>query len=225
MKLAYDPFQKLLEFKENIVNVIAIENPKALQQLIIALIQQIENDEGLFTLSENGETLKISKEIDFIVEPFDFSLNQKKVINHLYKRLQKQALDEKNYVQSTELNSILQKYMMSLLEDEKLNLIFEDEIDYVGLFKLMGVKIDEGYVSFLDHLIDYMQVMQDVFNIRIMAFLGLHMFMPKEELIELYRSAAYMKMQLVLIEGTAYDKISDNESLFVVDNDLCEIGQ
>ena len=57
MKMVYEPFEYPIVFEENKVNVVCIERPECFRQFIEDLQEQIQEEEGKFVLSADGEEL------------------------------------------------------------------------------------------------------------------------------------------------------------------------
>ena len=91
MKLVNKFYNLEIEFIENQVTVITIENPEAYSKIVGAIWNQVNGDEGDFVLSEREKIKNISKEVDCIINPFSLDCNNKKIVTHLYQELKTQA--------------------------------------------------------------------------------------------------------------------------------------
>ena len=79
MKLAYPLLNTPIEFDENYVSVLVIENARELRKAIISLKQQVDGGQGEFVLSENHETVEIAKSVLFVSDPFSPEIDSKKI--------------------------------------------------------------------------------------------------------------------------------------------------
>ena len=77
MKLAHTMFQKMIEFCENKVNVLIIEEHSLLRRVLTMLEEQIQGQAGEFVLSKNNEIIDIRKSAELIADPIDVYKRQK----------------------------------------------------------------------------------------------------------------------------------------------------
>ena len=82
-----------IEFNENRVNVLVVENASALSEIINELYIQSEGGDGDFVIAQKDELFKFSWMVSFVLEPFSVSFNEKKILTALYKEMEKEALE------------------------------------------------------------------------------------------------------------------------------------
>ena len=66
MNLAYSEYGLNIEFKENVVNHLVIENQDLLTQIVSELYGQCNGSDGEFILSDETKELKIEKEVSIV---------------------------------------------------------------------------------------------------------------------------------------------------------------
>ena len=86
----------------------------------------------------------------------------------------------------------------------------------------MKVSLENEAESFLEKIVQYLRILSALCRVRVVFFLQLKAFLKEEELRELYKEAAYCKIQLVLIESVMRDKI-EMEDICIIDRDMCII--
>ena len=94
MKLVHSDLKMQLKFIENEAIVWVIETPKRLRVYVKELWCQTEGGEGEFVLSDNGKLLDISKQIEFILNPLDIQVNEKRCWNKVCTQLKEVAFTE-----------------------------------------------------------------------------------------------------------------------------------
>ena len=99
-----------INFNENRVNVLVIENNKMLSDVVSELYSQSQGEEGEFVIAEGSSLYKFTNKVSLVLEPFTVSCNEKKIITALYKEIEKEALDSM-YSETSDLNSIFINYM------------------------------------------------------------------------------------------------------------------
>ena len=83
MKLVHPAFENQIIIYENKANVIVIENPELLTDIVFELKNQISGKEGSFILSNNMEYISLSKAAEICVDPFSLDFNSRKLISTL----------------------------------------------------------------------------------------------------------------------------------------------
>jgi len=70
LKLVHEDLNSIIEFKENVNNVIVVENPSMFCKLIEDLNRQLIGEEGGFVLSQEDKVIDISKNIILLTDMF-----------------------------------------------------------------------------------------------------------------------------------------------------------
>ena len=83
MKLAHYEFNNPIEFEENKINVIIIENAVFLRNIIETAENQINGENGEFVLSENGKITEMRKKAVLITDLFHLNTNTKSIISNI----------------------------------------------------------------------------------------------------------------------------------------------
>lgn len=221
MKLVHSEYDIKIELKENIVNLLVIENREIMSELVGEIYNQCNGSEGRFTLSENLKELKFEKEASMVLEPFTINCNEKKVITKLYKEIEELAL-ENLYVESMDLYSCIIKYSNELCQMVPYNLTTRTDFTPLDIIKLSNIKIEEDDSTLFEKIINYLGVMSSICRIKLVIFVNLKTFLNHEEIDELYKYANYNKIHLFLIESI-YHKDNICEKTIVIDKDKCII--
>jgi len=185
------------------------------------LKEQTNGAEGNFILSDSNE-LNLSKSAIVIIDIFSLSLNNKKLLNTVYNEIKSKTLEEEMYLRSTELITAIEKYFDEIRYMMDYPLTFQN-VDFGGLFKAIDLKVEEQYESFLEKLIDYISIIQSLYHFSFIAFVNLKSFLAAEELVQLYEFFNKDKINVLLIENTNNSIQLDNEQVYIIDEDLCEI--
>lgn len=223
MKLVHKNIEKHLEFEENKVNVLVVENSRMLFRLINELQIQIEGEDGAFVLSENGELLNISKEIELITDVFSLNLNERTSLNRLLNSLAGYAQSAEMINKSRELQIVLNEYMSELTQNEDLPVSFADEVNMQNLLKALGVEFESDYDNLCEKLLVYMRIMNRYFQKKVFVLVNLKTFVGEDELKDFYQNAFYEKLNLLLFENTERKSMDNAEEVTVIDEDMCEV--
>lgn len=221
MKIANAKYQLEIEFVENTTNVLVIENPTVMEEIVHELQQQSDGEEGNFVLSEKNKIFKMEKELMLIINPFSLDFNDKKIINKLYLELLQYGNELLN--KKEEINQLSVKLLDEIIDKSQYNNIsFDLEIEWKEFFKLYGLKIDESYETLLEKLIEYIKILSDLCGIHLVCFVNIKNYLQDKEVNELYEIAYYKKVDLLLIESSDTRNL-DNEHTFIIDRDRCLI--
>ncbi len=225
MKLVHPEFNYQIEFKENIVDLIVIEDKKVFREYIGELYSQCMelNDSGKFVLSNEEKEIKLSKKVEIILDFYSLDINNKKIITKVYNKLKEISTEEDMYVETGKINSEIVRYVDKIVDISDYPLEFSIDIDIVDLFKMANVKFLKDYTSELDRICDYISVVNEITGKDIFIFVNFRDFFELEELEEFYKFAAYKKIFLIMLENEVNNVCNEFEKVFVLDKDLCEI--
>lgn len=220
MKIVNAKYGLNIDIEENSVDVIIVENPTIMSDMISDLWSQINGGEGSFILSEE-EIIKVEKNVDMVINPFFIDMNSRKIIHALYSKLAGVANDfveEKQQINFEIINAIDRILIKGDYPGVEHNLDFQWE----DLLKMYGVKISQEYDNLLLKLTECIKVMANLCGIRVLCLVNIKSYLKDDELKELYLQAHYSKMQLLLIENYEREK-QPGEKIFIIDQDGCLI--
>jgi len=222
MKLSHNEIKKCIEFKENMINILVIENHSFFTKIIRELFYQTSGGNGNFVLSENLEELIISKKMDLAIDYFNLSLNSRRIKKELYKRMEAITVTEEHYLKSKEIKNDIIKFFYQLEDVIDFDISMNEEFDFKDLFKALKVKINENDYSFSENIIKYIIVSEKFLGIELFIFVNLKSFLDEKDLSLFYEFVFYNKHNILLIESTD-NKILAQENKIIIDKDLCEI--
>lgn len=221
IRFALNETNNYLSWDENHhLNELVIESP-ALFRKIVKNFSTDLNESNYFT--ESGKQLN-SKYIDFISNPFQLNFNNKKAITTLLKLLVKQSTSESFYNETNSFKSYIIKYLDELIYAENFNFEVESDPDFSidAIAKAINIHIVGDEDNFVDLLVDYLDMMAELSDIKLFAFLNLRAFLESEDLDVLLKSINNHQLDVLFIESQQQDVIP-NTGRLIIDKDLCEI--
>ncbi len=224
MKLVHPAFENQIIIYENKANVIVIENPELLTDIVFELKNQISGKEGSFILSNNMEYISLSKAAEICVDPFSLDFNSRKLISSLYEKLRKRALDEDMYLDTAKVTGDILLYIENLLFSVDSDFLeYNLDIDITSIFKCAEVKFSTDYEKLSERLLDYMSIYNEYCHTELFIFVNLKSYISNDELKNLYDTLFYRKIKILLIESMERNQVLDCELIHLIDNDLCQI--
>ena len=217
MKLINEDLNNEIVFEENKVNLLVIENKKKFVEFIQEIIKQINGDEGKFSLFDINTELKIHDKIEIIKDIFDLDVNNKKVLHKIYHELEELSVDSEFLLETKTMESNLLKYIYCLIEKYDYPLEIAEGLDLKELFKLLSVKLSLCFSNKVEEILEYIDLVSNVLKKEIFI-------LEKDDIVALYRECFYKKIKLLFAESQKPDIINEEEKLFIIDNDLCEIN-
>ena len=223
MKLVYPEHEIKIYFEEGEIQNLIIENQDYFSRLVFELYNQIKGEDGRFVLSEGDKIKSISKNMHIILSPITISTNEKKLVTRFYKGITEGVIQEDLMVEYLELKSKLCYFFEIISEKTDLPMIYSDDFTGDGLMKLMNTKIENLEGTLVERIVDYIKIYNELMNINIFAFINLKAFLSENDLKKLFQFAGYQKIQMLLIDGKASKTNFENERIYIIDEDLCEI--
>ena len=221
MRLLITDFQYEIEFPENQINVLIIENPKLFTGILRDVWNQANGGDGGLLLSENGKEVVFGKTVEVVFNPFQLDINNRKMVSALYKDLSEAAKDSM-LIETAELNADYLRYFDSLIENYPYPVTYDDQIEIGELFKAFKVRFDDSSDSLAEFVLNYSRMVSRVLEIRLFVFIGVKQYFSREELSFLYQSLFYEKIFLLDIESEQKD-ILEEEKTVTIDKDQCII--
>lgn len=210
-----------LEFEENQAVVWVMESPQLFRKYGQELMTQADGGEGGFILSDGDNILDIKHNLEVILTPYSLDLNDRKCLNRMYAELKDLAYSEQHYVETQSVLGQIQKYLITLEQDARIDLSYT-EPDFVQLLKVFGTGIGDIEQDMLSKTAQYLKVAAILLNKKVLVFVNLSFYLEKKEIEELLKEAFYLKMFVILIESHEID-FSVASKRYIIDKDNCEI--
>ena len=206
---------------ENYVQLLIVENPTEFYQMVSDLDGLFEGSHGTFVFSRDGQTIEAAKYGAMVADVFHFDLNDKKVLNLLFKRLENVAFGEKFVL----LNELSAKTVTFL---EELSFFVPFALDYsepqpIDYLKSAGVRFEESYDSLEEKIICYINALIELKKCEFFIFVNLKSVLDDEKLLQLYAHCRREQVGLLLIESIKQRPLLSCERAVIITDDLCEI--
>lgn len=220
MKLVHPEYSFQIEFKEDEIYTVVVENKKEFYKLTNELINQSRGEEGKFVLS-NKKILNLKRDLEVITDIYNLDLNSTKSKNKLYKFLN---IEKESYMEKMlEIDSKIYEFILSLENDLDLDIDYDLEIDYTNIYKSIDLRFYEESNSFIEKLINYLNVYVDLFNIDNFVLINMKTFLDKNSFKNLFQYKLNKEINLIFIESEEIRFNSKYDKIYIIDKDLSEI--
>ena len=219
MIFQYKGFNFKIDFEEKNIFSLIVENKRAYRKIIEDLVNNSNIEDEDIILSKNTKLVMPEKEIFIFSDYFNFDIN-KFVLNKYYKELKN--LSENEFLNETlEIKEILKDYINKLIENNY-SLKFEDDLDISQILKAFSIKFERSE-DLLLNLFEWLKILNEILGYEIFFFINIENFLSEDELLEFSKFIVYNKYKVVFLENFHRNKLSDDDNLIIIDNDLCEI--
>lgn len=221
MKLVHSELETPLTLNNEGIFELIIESPTDFSKYVSELIHQVEGWEGNFILLKGDVELDLAKESVFITNPFDVNINDAKLLKKLYAEL-KEIGYEHFFIQTQELISSLEKYILELEHHSDYILEVDNNIDFNNLFKTFGVKFTCLSEDFFENIIQFIKINASLLKKTLFIFVNLKSYIDEQQYFQLMQLAEYEKVAILLIDNKQND-FSNDVNKYIIDLDRCHI--
>lgn len=222
MKLIYHPYDLKCELFEEKINSIVIESSNIYEQFIIDLDNQINKLDHNFYFEKNDSEIQVNKNIVLITSPLDLIVNKKVFQKELIKRI----IEE---IHISSVSESLSKVYANLIEQlgivlasSEFDIEFNEEITDESIFKMVDIEIKQPEGTFVEKLLDYIKIEQELLNKTIFIVANCSAFINDKIYEELLKISKYQGFCLVFVDNKQIIKC-DNLNEYILDHDICEI--
>lgn len=195
-----EKLNKPIILEENKPTVIVIQELSKLQRFKREIYNQINGEEGAFTLFDNEKSLKFETYVDFITDILLLTLNTRKAVNYLHKELSLEVGRSEAVIQFEELKKRIIDFLSFIRKQTLIDFSFEDEIEVEKILKMFDVKFSERLDMPLDLLIKYIDLLHSFSKIKVVFVSFAFYLFNVEEIETLVKYALQIGLQLVFIE-------------------------
>lgn len=222
MKLINNRYQQHMDFDECPSWFLVVENSHEYLKVVEELRSECaEGEESEFVFSDNSNILSMSKTCLLLYNYFDLDINNKKIVNEINSRVL-DFVSKNDFVQDfCEVNKILININDKILENFDLDIEYDDDFSYDKFIKLSSYKISEQS-KFVDKVMSYIKLYTKLKNTKLVVFIGLSMYLSKEEIQLFIKELNYLELKCLFVEPYQKYKI-ENSKIIIIDEDLCEI--
>lgn len=198
-----------------------IENPGEFYRVATQLRMQLDGAAGDFCFFEEGQPIDPTKYGEWL-EPFLFDVNDKRLLNLLFKKAEQKYLQSRLYTQFAQLATAAECFVSDLSLEMPVELEYS-ALGFAELLKAMGTKIKMDYDGLLEKMVSYINALAQLKGLRFVVCINLKSVLCDEQLYQLYHHCQLEKISLLLLESTTIRPLLPQEHAIIITEDLCEI--
>lgn len=221
MKLLFSLLDDPLAIQDGETLEIIIENQKVFRETIEDLKNQLEGENGSLIISISDKPVTAKKHIELIDSLCPFDINTKQLLNKVYSVIETSSISELNYVKNQELLSLIEQYLDRLGEDNGLYLEYS-KLSMDSIIRAVGARVSIDYVSPLEAIIDYMELMNGFDGEKIYFFINLRSYFNDDEILGFVQTINSKGLIMVLLESSERKRVEGTRRI-LIDSDLCVI--
>ena len=223
MKLKINGFENEIQFDEEYINVLTVNNSKCFSHIIGILndkINGIESNE-IFLLDEKNQEIKMDKKAYIVLDIFNIDYNSRKVLNKIYDIIAENIEKNQDY-EVEKMVMQLRNYIIQEINELPFEFVMKSELEIPEILKLYNLKIDDvNYTSILEKVEILIDIISTLKVADILIIPNLKLFLSNEELVELYKYSLYNNVKLLLIERNNEEQLKYEKNI-IIDENFCD---
>ena len=223
MKLKINGFENEIQFDDEHINVLTINNSKCFSHIIGILndkINGIESNE-IFLLDEKNQEIKMDKKAYIVLDIFNIDYNSRKVLNKIYDIIAENIEKNQDY-EVEKMVMQLRNYIIQEINELPFEFVMKSELEIPEILKLYNLKIDDvNYTSILEKVEILIDIISTLKVTDILIIPNLKLFLSSEELVELYKYSLYNNVKLLLIERNNEEQLKYEKNI-IIDENFCD---
>ena len=220
MKLKLNGFENEIEFEEEMVNVISVNNVECFRNIISSINSKILGEEinEVFLLNDEKEELDMNKEVLMVLDVFNIDYNSKKILSKIYELIEEKIVMNQDLEIDNKIFE-LRNYIIEEINELPFEFIMKDEIKIMDILKMYSLKIDSDNYNKLTEKIEFLiDIISTLKIAKILIIPNMKLFLTDEEVVEVYKYSLYNNVNLLIIERNDRKKLKYEKKLVIDEN-------
>ena len=220
MKLKLNGFENEIEFEEETVNVISVNNVECFRNIISSINSKILGEEinEVFLLNDEKEELDMNKEVLMVLDVFNIDYNSKKILSKIYELIEEKIVMNQDLEIDNKIFE-LRNYIVEEINELPFEFIMKDEIKIMDILKMYSLKIDSDNYNKLTEKIEFLiDIISTLKIAKILIIPNMKLFLTDEEVVEVYKYSLYNYVNLLIIERNDRKKLKYEKKLVIDEN-------
>lgn len=220
MKLAHIALENQIDFKDDKIVFLDIEDTQIYYEFVRELKNQIDGEDGNFVLSNNLKSLKLDSNAEIIVGPFDMAFDSKKIANLISKRIVKTAVEDEYFIKFQTIEKSIMEYLRNLIIDADLP-VEVGPIEIENLIKASSFKTSESN-SFYDNLVNYVSLLLNLSKPKLLILVDIKRYIKPESFTQFLHFLQYEDINVLFVDCFLRKILNNGARTYFLDKDHCE---
>lgn len=220
MKICHFDFSQPFELK-NGSGVLICENPARFLQYCNDFLSQQKGIDGDFIIQDGDESVPFKKCGSIIFDFFNLSLNDKKIVSGLYRRLS-EIVNENMQQEYLQLAGQIVSLLDSIAIDSPTAVEYDLDFEVADILKATKMKPSEEDRPLIEKIADYLDATANFCGTKLFVLVNARGYFDDKEFENLLTHISYSAYEVLFLERTQYDRVKE-EPMRIIDNDFCEI--
>lgn len=202
-----EKYNKPITLEESKPLIIVIKELNKLQKFQREIYNQINGEDGSFTLLDNEKSLKLETYAEFITDLLMLTLNTRKAVNYLHKELSLEVGRSEAVIEFEKVKSKIIDFLSFIRKQTLIDFSYLEEIEVEKILKMFDVKFTERLNSPIELLIKYIDLLHSFSKVKVIFITFAFYLFNNNEIETLIRHTSQLGLHLVFLER---DKPSAN---------------
>ena len=222
MNLVYKPLNFDMPLESKQINQITIEDSRLYERMVTSIYWQINKQDEQWMLVQDGEELSMDKICDVLISPMDLRFDKKEIQKKLSVDLENEIQSDKNFEVFAELHGNMAQVIGDICERYRYQLEYDFDFCLKDYIKQYDVTLAAPEGTFLEKLMEYIPVVQDLTGKNIFVLTGCGDYLTDDDFRHLNKWLGYQECYIV-ITGNRQRLLKEPLNEYIIDIDLCEI--
>ena len=159
---------KFINFQNNSLNVLFIPEINELFNFISLFKKEIEEETEGLTFFDSDRKLKLDSEVDIQTDLFSLTLNQKKLITWLHKKILKENSNSEKMFNFNKVKETILTWLNELKTSTLIDFDYLEDLENTDILKLMKVQFKEKEETLFDRFTNFLDTILEIKKVKLL---------------------------------------------------------
>lgn len=201
---------KFINFQNNSLNVLFIPEVDELFNFVSLFRKEIEEETESLTFFDSDKKLKLDSEVDLQTDLFSLTLNQKKLITWLHKKILKENSNSDTMFNFNKVKETILNWLNELKTSTLIDFAYLEDLENTDILKLMKVQFKEKEETLFDSFMNFLDTTLEVKKVKLLFVSFLYAYFSESEIMQIKNICEEGEITLVSLEKDKPEFINDN---------------
>lgn len=200
---------KFINFQNNSLNVLFIPEINELFNFISLFRKEIEEETEALTFFDSERKLKLDSEVNLQTDLFSLTLNQKKLITWLHKKILKENSNSETMFNFNKVKETILNWLNELKTSTLIDFDYLEDLENTDILKLMKVQFKEKEETLFDRFTNFLDTILEIKKVKLLFVSFLYTYFSEAEIIQIKNICEEGELTLVSLEKDKPKFIND----------------